>query len=59
MDDKKTWPNIPGFVPFEAIEHLCEVPASHGLRKPNAHSLSIKCLVLYYCNTPNYTLIVL
>ena len=51
VDDMKTWPNIPGFVPYEAIEHLCEVPAGHGLRKPNAHSLSIKCRVLYHIIT--------
>ena len=48
VDDMKTWPNIPEFVPSEAIEHLCKVPTGHGLRKPNAHSLSIKCRVLYH-----------
>ena len=48
VDDMKTWPNIPGFVPFEAIKHLCEVSASHGLRKLNDHSLSIKCRVLHH-----------
>ena len=31
MDDMKTWPNIPGIVPFESIEHLCEVSVGHGL----------------------------
>ena len=31
MDDMKTWPNIPGFVPSKAIEHLCEVSTNHGL----------------------------
>ena len=51
MDDMKTWPNIPGFVPSEAIEHLCEVLAGHGLRKPNVHSLSIKCHVLHHIIT--------
>ena len=35
VDDMKTWPNIPGFVPYEAIEHLCELSVGHGLRKPN------------------------
>ena len=51
VDDAKTWPNIPRFVPFEAIEHLCEVPASHGVRKPNVHSLSIKCSVFHHIIT--------
>ena len=51
VDDMKTWPNIPGFVPTEAIEHLCEVSVGHGLRKPNAHSLSIKCCVLHHIIT--------
>ena len=51
MDDMKTWPNILGFVPFDAIEHLCEVPVGHGLRKPNAHSLSIKCSILHHIIT--------
>ena len=31
VDYMNTWPNIPGFVPSKAIEHLCEVPAGHGL----------------------------
>ena len=48
VDDMKTWPNISGFVAFEAIEHLNEVPAGHGLRKPNAHILSIKFRVLHH-----------
>ena len=48
VDDTKTWPNIPRFVLSEAIEHLCEVPAGHGLRKSNVHSLSIKCCVLHH-----------
>ena len=48
VDDMKTWPNISGFVAFEAIEHLCEVPAGHGFRKPNAHILSIKFRVLHH-----------
>ena len=51
VDDMKTWPNISGFVPSEAIEPLCEVPIGHGLRKPNSHSLSIKCRVLYHIIT--------
>ena len=55
VDDMKSWPNIPGFVPSKAIEHLCEVPAGHGLRKPNAHSLSIKCCVLHHTShSPSY-----
>ena len=51
VDDMKTWPNILGFVPSEAIEYLCEVSVGHGLRKPNAHSLSIKCRVLHHIIT--------
>ena len=51
VDDMKTWPNILGFVPSEAIEHLREVLDGHGLRKPNAHSLSIKCCVLVHIIT--------
>ena len=51
VDDMKTWPNILGFVPSKAIEHLYEVPTGHGLRKPNDHSLSIKCIVLHHIIT--------
>ena len=47
----KTWPNIPGLVPSEAIEHLCKVPVAYGLRNPNAHSLYIKCRVLHHTIT--------
>ena len=51
MDDMKTWPNIPDLVPSKVIEHLCEVPVGHGLRKANAHSLSIKFRVLHHIIT--------
>ena len=51
VGDMKTWPNISGFAPFEAIEHLCEVSVDHGLRKPNTHSLSIKFRVLHHIIT--------
>ena len=51
MDDMKTWPNILRFVPSEAIEHLCEVLAGHGLQKPNVHSLSINCCILHHIIT--------
>ena len=55
MDDIKTWSNILGFVPSKAIEHLCEVLDGHGLQKPNAHSLSIKCWVLHHIITSSHS----
>ena len=54
VEDMKIWPNIPGFVVSEVIQHLCNISGAHGTAKPNAQSLSLESIFLHHIITYSF-----